>query len=169
MDTEAEKKPGEKMATEDSKKENVLRLTTMALASLTAGVWDTLGDSSFALAGPMGDEILQMMEKEMGLEIAGESPKDVINEICRIFVDEFGFAKDIAVEMKGDEEVVLKVKSCINVPFTARLRAAGVEKPFICPIMNACAAALKRMHFRMRNDVVKWDEGNGSIITFTKV
>ncbi len=156
------------MATEESKKQNVLRLTSMALASLTAGVWDTLGEASFALAGPMGDEILGMMEKEMGLEIAGESPKDVVNEICRIFVDEFGFAKEIAVAMDGDQKLVLKVRSCINVPFTDRLAAAGVEKPFICPIMNACGAALRRMNFKMHHDVQKWPDGNGSIITFVK-
>jgi hypothetical protein len=157
------------MATEEAKKENVLRLTSLALASLTAGVWDTLGESSFALSGPIGDAILHMMEKEMGLEIAGESPKDVINEICRIFVDEFGFAKDIAVETDGDQKMLLRVRNCINVPFTDRLTAAGVEKPFICPIMNACAAALKRLGFKMRNDVTKWPEGSGSLITFVKV
>jgi hypothetical protein len=39
------------MATEDTKKQNILRLTNMALASLAAGVWDTLGESSFALSG----------------------------------------------------------------------------------------------------------------------
>jgi hypothetical protein len=35
--------------------------------------------------------------------------------------------------------------------------------------MNACGAALKRMGYRAREDVVKWPEEGGSIITFVKV
>lgn len=157
------------MATEQSKKDNVSRLITMALASLTAGVWDTLGDASFALAVPMGKEIVAMMEKEMGLEIAGESAKDVVSEICRIFVDEFGFAKDIVVEMDGDQKAVLNVRNCINLPFTQTLAAAGVEKPFICPIMNACMSGLGRVGFKMHPDVRAWPEGSGCIINLLKV
>ncbi|MGA9396857.1 MAG: hypothetical protein WBV22_01245 [Anaerolineaceae bacterium] len=157
------------MATEEVKKQNVLRLTSMALASLAAGVWDTLGETSFALTNSMGEEILKMFEKEMGLEIAGETPENVIKEIGRIFVDEFGFAKEISIAGSSADKIELRVRNCINVPFTDRLAAAGVEKPFICPIMNATAAALSRMGFKMRNDVTKWPDGKGSIITFTKI
>jgi len=158
------------MAKEEAKKDNVLRLTSIALASLAAGVWDNLGDSSFALSGPMGEEILQMMEKEMGLEIVGEKPEDVLREITRIFIDEFGFAREIEIETyDGGNKIVLKVKSCINRAFTDKLAAAGVEKPFICPIMNACSAALKRHGFRVHEDVAKWAEEGGSIITLVRV
>lgn len=156
------------MANEEQKKQNMLRLTSMALLSLSAGVWDTLGDSAFALSGPMGEEILTTFEKEMGLEVAGETPGDVLVEISRIFVDEFGFAQDIEMVQEGNK-VQLKVKRCVNRSFTDKLAAAGVEKPFICPILNASAAALKRMGYRAHGDVVKWVEGEGSIITFTKM
>jgi hypothetical protein len=44
-----------------------------------------------------------------------------------------------------------------------------VEKPFICPVMNACGAALKRMGYRTRPDIKPWPEGHGSIITFSKI
>jgi hypothetical protein len=154
------------MATEDQKKENRLRLTNLALLSLAASTWDTLGESAFAFSGPMGNHILQVMEKEMGLEIAGENPQDVMMEISRIFVDEFGFAGDIDVVMNGDDQYQLKVHNCINRRFTDKLMAAGVEKPFICPIMNACQAALRRMDFKAHETVEKWEEGKGSIITF---
>lgn len=158
------------MANEDQKKQNILRLTQMALTSLTASVWDTLGDSSFALTTSMGDELLHLFEKEMGLEIAGETPEAVIHEIGRIFVDEFGFAKEIKATTSEDgRQIQIYVTSCINRAFTDKLLAAGVQKPFICPIMNTTAAALKRMGFKMHNDVAKWIEGNGSIITFTKI
>lgn len=158
------------MATEEQKKQNILRLTQIALTSLSASVWDTLGESSFALTTSMGDHILEMFEKEMGLEIAGESPEAVINEIGRIFVDEFGFAQEIKTNvLDGGNKIELHVKSCVNRAFTDKLLAAGVQKPYICPIMNVTAAALRRMGYKVRNDVVKWPEGSGSIITFVKV
>ena len=154
------------MATDEQKKENRLRLTNLTLASLAAGVWNTLGESSFAMGGPMGEVVLQAMEKEMGLEIAGEDPQEVMMEIGRIFVDEFGFCGDIDVVKTGEDSFEVKVKSCVNRTFTDKLVAAGVEKPFICPILNACEAALRRMNFKMHGDVEKWVEGKGSIITF---
>jgi hypothetical protein len=154
------------MATEDQKKENRLRLTNLALLSLASSTWDTLGESAFAFSGPMGNHILEVMEKEMGLEIAGETPHDVMMEISRIFVDEFGFAGDIDVEADGDNQFQVKVRNCINRRFTDRLMDAGVEKPFVCPIMNACQAALRRMEFKAHETVEKWADGNGSIITF---
>lgn len=154
------------MATDEQKKQNLIRLTNMALLSLAAGTWDTLGESVFAFSGPMGDEVLKVMEKEMGLEIAGEDPNDVLMEINRIFVDEFGFASDIEVEQLDEEHFELKVRNCVNRNFTDKLLEAGVEKPFICPIMNACSAALRRMGYKLHGDVDKWVEGKGSIITF---
>jgi hypothetical protein len=154
------------MATEEGKKENRLRLTNMALLSLSASTWNTLGDSAFAFSGPMGSQILDIMEKEMGLEIAGEDPQEVMSEIGRIFVDEFGFCGDIDVETQSEDTMVLKVHNCVNRAFTDKLMAAGVEKPFICPIMNACQAALRRMDYKASNDVEKWVEGKGSVITF---
>ena len=158
------------MATDEQKKINRLRLMDMTLLSISAGVWDVMGESVFASAGrPMGDHILEVMEKEMGLEIAGEDPQDVLMEIGRIFVDEFGFCDDIAIESEETGEYTVKVKNCVNRSFTDKLVAAGVEKPFICPIMNSSEAALRRMGFKMRNDVQKWVEGKGSIITFSEV
>lgn len=154
------------MATDEQKKVNQYRLMSMALTGLASGVWNTLGDSAFAFSGPMGNQILRTMEKEMGLEVAGESPLDVMTEISRIFVDEFGFASNITVTEVEDEHFEIRVHNCINRRYTDELVAAGVEKPFICPILNACQASLRRMNFRMREDVQKWTEGNGSIITF---
>jgi hypothetical protein len=154
------------MATEEAKKVNQYRLMSMALTGLASGVWDTLGDSAFAFSGPMGRQILGVMEKEMGLEVAGETPEEVIAEIGRIFVDEFGFAGNITVHTPGPDHIEVRVHNCINRRYTDQLAAAGVEKPFICPILNASQAALRRMGYKMHEDVQKWTEGNGSIITF---
>ena len=152
------------MATEEKKKQNMMRLANLTLFGVTAGVWDFVGESSFALTGKIGDEILKMMEKEMGLEIAGEKHIDIITEISRLFVDEYGFADDIEVDEK-DGSIIMKVSKCLNRNLTNKLAAAGVEKPFICPIMNAALAALKRLNVKARSDIEKCVEGKGSIIT----
>jgi len=112
---------------------------------------------------------LHIMEQEMALEIGGETPADVLMEISRIFVDEFGFAGDIEVVVVSDDEFQLKVHTCVNRKFTDMLMEAGVEKPFVCPVLNACQAALRRMGYKMHEKVEKWSEGKGSIITFTSI
>jgi hypothetical protein len=108
------------MATETQKKDNLLQLTTMSLLSLTAGVWDTLGETSFALGNNIGTQLLEMMEKDTGLEIAGETPQDVMTEIGRIFVDEFGLAQDIDVAVENGH-FELKVKQCVNFQLSTEL------------------------------------------------
>ena len=152
------------MATEEKKKQNMARLANLTLFGVTAGIWDFVGESSFALTGKIGDEVLKMMEKEMGLEVAGEKPIDILTEIGRLFVDEYGFAGDIEVAEK-DGSIIMKVSKCLNRNLSDKLTAAGVEKPFICPIMNAGLAALKRLNVKTRPGVEKWVEGKGSIIT----
>lgn len=157
------------MALDEQKKENRLRLTNLALLSLASSTWNMLGDTAFAFSGPMGSQILNIMEKEMGLEIAGEDPKNVMMEIARIFVDEFGFAGEIEVIQKDEGNFEVRVRNCVNRAFTDKLTAAGVEKPFICPILNAMQASLRRMGFKMHENVEKWVDGKGSIITFKEV
>ncbi len=154
------------MATDEQKKANRLRLTELSLLSLSTSTWNILGDTAFSFSGPMGHQILNIMEKEMGLEIAGEDPADVMMEISRIFVDEFGFASDIDVKATDDNHYELRVRNCVNRTLTDKLMEAGVEKPFICPILNACQAALRRMDYKMGENVEKWVDGKGSIITF---
>jgi hypothetical protein len=156
------------MANDNAKRDNMLRLSNLALFGLTAGVWDFVGETAFALSGKIGAEILGLMEKDMGLEIGGEKPLDVVREIGRLFVDEFGIASEIDVQQEG-KKITLHVRNCLNVPLTKQLMAAGVEKPFICPIMNASMAALKRMGTKTRYNVDSWAEGNGSIITLDLV
>lgn len=153
------------MATEDEKKRNMVRLLNMTLLGVTKGVWDFVGESSFALSRNIGDEIIRMMEKEMGLEIAGETPLDVVHEISRLFVDEYGFARHIEVS-ETDGIIKLDVQHCLNRKLDDQLGEAGVEKPFTCPVMNSVVAAFRRMNIRAHQDVVKNPEGNGSIITF---
>lgn len=150
----------------DEQKQHQLQLVNMALLSLSAGTWNVLGESALALSGPMGESILEIMSQEMKLDLAGGDPEVVIKEISRIFVEKFAFAGEIQVERKDDQHFELKVCQCVNRTFTDELLARGVEKPFICPILNACQAALRRMGYKLHGDVEKWTEGGGSVITF---
>jgi hypothetical protein len=153
------------MATEEQKKANQLRLANLTLFGITAGFWELLGDTALAIGPQIGEQVLKVMEKEMGLEIAGEKPEEVLTEIARLFVDEFGFASNIEVVTEGNT-ITMKVHNCLNRSLTDRLMEAGVEKPFICPIMNSGFVAMRRLGIKAHPDVVKWTEGNGSIITF---
>ncbi len=155
------------MATDEQKKMNYIRLTSMTLLSLSMSVWDMLGETSFVFSKDMGIRILAMLEKEMGLEIAGETPENVLMEVGRIFVDEFGYASDIDIDV-SDTKIVVKVKNTTNFVYNQQLIEAGVDKPFTDPLMNACEAALLRMNYKMHQSIELWPEQKGSIITFTK-
>lgn len=156
------------MASDEQKKINLLRLSNLTLLSLATSVWDMLGETSFVFGKDMGQTVLNVMEKEMGLEIAGETPENVMMEISRIFVDEFGYASDIDIET-SDNTFVLKVHNSVNYNFNNSLLKAGVEKPFTSPLMNACEAAMDRLGFKMHENVEQWPEGKGTIITYKKI
>lgn len=157
------------MATDEQKRQSQVRLSNLALLSLASGVWDILGKGVNAFSGSMGDAILDVIEKEMGIEVAGEDPEAVMREVSRIFVDEYGFASDIEVVVQDQENFQLRVRNCVNRSFTDQLMQAGVEKPFICPIMNSCRSALRRIGYKMHEDIEQWKEGKGSIISFRQV
>lgn len=158
------------MATEQKKQQNRAELANMALLSVAAGAWDVLGEKGVnALSGPIGDGILKVMEQEMGLEIAGEDPETVLMEISRIFVDEYGFASDIEVEIEDDKTFHLHVKNCVNRGLTDKLIEAGVTHPYICPIMNSARSALKRMGYKTHQDIEQWREEKGSKIHFSAI
>jgi hypothetical protein len=155
------------MATEEAKKENMLRMTELSLEVLAAEVWDTLGESSMVLGRGMGDAILEMLEKEEGLEIAGEDSLNVGKEIERIFVDEFGFAKEISVDVDKDAVATIKVTNCINTKFTDKMLASGVKMNYTCPIMLATGSALRQMGLKGRVNIERWPEGKGCKIIFS--
>lgn len=154
------------MATEEEKKQNMLRLARLTLFGLTTGVWDLLGEGAMGLSHEIGDEILPILEKEMGLEVAGEDPIQVLQEAGRIMVDEFGFAQSVDVSGDGDR-FIMKVHSCANRKLCDDLETEGITHPFICPFMCVSDAVFDHMNIKIISKVDRWHEGNGSIITFT--
>jgi len=153
------------MATDEQKKKNILRLTRLTLLGVSAGVWDLIGEGALGLSHEIGDILLPILEKEMGLEIVGEDPEQVLQEVGRLFVDEFGFAGNVDVTRDGDT-LTMKVHTCSNRNFTDQLMAAGVSKPYICPFLCVSDAVLDRMGEKAITTVEKWEEGKGSILTF---
>jgi len=156
------------MATDEQKKANMYRLAKLTLYGLSTGIWDLLGEGALGLSHVIGAQILPVLEKEMGLELGGESLLDIANEVGRLAVDEFGIAE--SVEASGDsDQITLKVKNCALRDLTAGLRDAGVSKPFICPFLCIGDAIFNRKGVKAVSNVKKWEEGKGSIITWEMI
>ena len=130
------------MATEEEKKRNLARINAMIIYGLEKGLWDLLGESALATSTTVGEGMLEVMERTMGLEIAGEEPQDILTEIGRIFIDEIGIATKFDIT-KTDERVNFQVENCVLLRTEADLVAAGI-KPFMCPYLNIAAAAMRR-------------------------
>ncbi len=154
------------MATDEEKKENLLRMTKLVILGLGAGIWDIIGDGVMGLSRSIGNQLLPVLEKEMGLEIAGETPEDVLQEVGRLLVDEFGYAQDIDVTREGDT-ITVKVDRCVICPRVVdKLKEHGVEQPFfLCPLACIGGAALSKMGAKALLKVER-EEGPYSVIHF---
>jgi hypothetical protein len=156
------------MATEEQKKKNVMRLMTLMIAGMARALYDMFGESAFAVMNEVGKTTLDIMEQEMGLEVDGEDPKDVITEIGRIFADEMGFVESFSSSQDGNQ-ITLSVNHCQGWDLTQSVLKTGVDIPFTCPIMNVCQAALARMGKPARKAISPIEETHGSAITFTLI
>jgi hypothetical protein len=141
------------MMPENEKTQNKLRLTNLTLQSLTKGVWEFVGDTAFAMTQVMGEDILKVLEQDMGLKIQGQNPKEVVDQIGRIMVEKFGVIENYECNLDSNQKITIKVKSCIQNTFCQELYDAGITKPFICPHANACQAALRRLKLKVSRDI----------------
>ncbi len=155
------------MATEEVKKQNLVRMYKLTIQGLARGMYDLFGDASFAIMNKVGDELLTIMEKEMGLEIGGQDANEILQEISRLFVDEFGFAGKIEVIKNEVGEKTVKVSNCGALDLSNSLRKAGIEHPFTCPIMNTISAAIRRNGGNLTGvNITACEECKGSLISF---
>ncbi len=154
------------MATEEAKKKNMMRMMTLMISGMAKALYDLFGETAYAAMGEVGKSLLQIMEDEMGLEIDGEDPKEVLTEIGRIFADEMGFIADFRVEGEGNE-LQLIVDKCAGWNLTQSILKHGVDVPFTCPIMNVGQAALLKMGKHAQKKIEPRPEVRGSTITFT--
>lgn len=156
------------MASEEQKKKNVMRLMTLMISGMAKALYDLFGETAFATMNEVGKSTLAIMEQEMGLEVDGEDPKDVLTEIGRIFADEMGFIESFSTEEKGNQ-LLLTVNHCQGWNLTQSIMKTGVDIPFTCPIMNVCQAALTRMGKPVQKTISPIPETRGSTITFTMI
>lgn len=130
------------MATEEEKKRNLVKLSSLVIHGLTKGLWDLLGDSANVTAKQIGSTSVKMLEKEMGFEIAGEDPNDMLMELNRIFVDELGALSDADVTVE-DEKIKVTYRNCQFMKLTSDLMDEGIP-PFICPFKGMSMAAMRK-------------------------
>lgn len=140
------------MTLDSEKTEKKLRMISLALQSLTKGVWEFVGETATALTQVMGDDILKILEQDMGLQIQGKKPEEVLNQIGRIMVEKFNVIDNYECH-QDDHKITIKVNNCILSEFDQELMKAGVTKPFICPISNACQAALRRLNLKISREI----------------
>lgn len=145
------------MATEAEKRQRLLKVFNIGMYGMIKGLWDLFGDTSMATANSIGAMMLATVEKESGLEIAGENPEDILQEIVRLLVDEVGTMSAGTVTMNGDR-VSIACKECFLREATGWLEAEGVQ-PFACLPMGLSAAAMrKRLGVKHRLLGRAWDQ-----------
>jgi len=156
------------MAAEEEKKRQLVRVLSLMVEGLAKGIYDLFDDSAYALMKVVGKDILEIMQKEMGLEIEGETASDVLNELLRIWVDEIGFFEEAEVKeiAKGWE---ITGHKCKGWNLTQKILASGVKEPFTCPIMNSMNAALDKMGISTHMKIEPVPATRGTRFTLTRV
>ncbi len=156
------------MATEEQKKRQLVRVFSIMIEGLAAGIYDMFEDSAYALMRQVGHNILDIMQREMGLEIEGEDPNEVLNELLRIWVDEVGFFDEAKVEATDNGWQVVG-HHCKGWNLTQKILKTGAKEPFTCPIMNSMHAALEKMGVKTHMHIESLPETKGTKFTLEKV
>jgi hypothetical protein len=139
------------MATEEAKIANRARMWGLTTMGLGMGIWEMVAEASSSLSPIVGNQILAMVEKQLGLEIAGEKPEDILTELGRIFIDEFGFGTEVIVE-RNDKKLSVTIKNAVGTPEMGILAKMGVG-PFMHPFLCCGLSALGRLGLKARADL----------------
>jgi hypothetical protein len=153
------------MATEQQKYANRARLWGLTVVGMTMGIWEMVEEASVALSPQIGAQILNMLEKQLGLEVAGEKPEHLLVELGRIFVDEYGYASEAKVE-STDKTLRVTLENAVGTPEFAMLKERGVEKLFSHPFFCAGLAAFARLGLKARGNVETDVAAKRQVITY---
>ena len=154
------------MATEDEKKRQLVKVFSLMITGLASGIYDLFEDSAYSLMSKVGKDLIDIMQKEMGFEIEGETPDEVLNELLRIWVDEIGFFESATVE-KLDNGWVIKGNNCKGWNLTQKILATGVKEPFTCPVMNTMHSALEKVGVKTHMKIEPQPKVKGTKFTLT--
>ena len=153
------------MATDQEKIAHQVRMLGLTTVGMTLGIWELVEESATSLTPIIGSQLLGEIEKQLGLEIAGEKPQDLFVELGRIFVDEYGFASEAKVE-SADKSILVTFKNAMGSLEYAMLKERGVEKLFSHPFLCTGIAAMARMGLKARGNVDIDKATNSQTITF---
>ncbi|GEM_PF-1419822 len=117
------------------------QLVEMLLYGLEKGLWDMLGDASFAVTNTVGREMLKTLEAK-GLQVEGQDPGELASSVGKFFVDNMAIADEFDIE-KENSTVALHVHNCILMDVEKDLIEQGVQ-PFLCPFLNITMNALRQ-------------------------
>jgi SHS2 domain-containing protein len=132
------------MATDEQKKLRMMHMYNILITGLAHGLYDLFGNAMVGIVEPIGEEILEEMERELGIEIHGETMEDILTEVERIIVDEYGMVDNISLEIHPEtHEVDLICTGCKLWHVTETLQAQGIP-PHHCPPMMMASAALRK-------------------------
>jgi hypothetical protein len=143
----------------EEKKLRQLKLFNNIIFGFAKGLYDLFGDTAVATVDTIGEDVLEDMEHDLGLEIAGEDPKDILMEIERLLVDEYGMCKAADLVIDGGE-IDLTCEGCLMWKAARDLQEADVP-PYTCvPMMMASAALHKRLGVKARFVEIEQDFDN---------
>ncbi len=139
------------MATEDEKKARLLGLASTVVFGCAKGMYELFGESSWAAMDAIGENLVGQMEHALGLELHGQDPKDILTEVERLLVDEYGLLKSADLELDPAKGTVkMACRECAFWDLTVDLHNAGVP-PYICvPQTVAITALRKRLKMRAK-------------------
>ena len=130
------------MVTEAEKNERLRRIFNTMVYGLARGLWDLFGEASFATTNSIGDQVLEIIERDMGFEISGEDPEAILAEIERLLVDKIGTMSSGKATI-DDNIISIACTECVLRDATRDLEAVNVQ-PFACLPMTIAAAAMRK-------------------------
>lgn len=155
------------MATEEEKKRSLVRVLELVIEGLAKGIYDMFGDSDYAFMRTVGIDLLEIMEKEMGFEIEGEEPTEVLTELLRIWEDEVGYFDETSVkEIENGWEI--EGHHCIGYNLNEKIMKLGVNEPFTDPVLSTMHAALERLKIETHMHIEDLPKVKGIKLTLTK-
>jgi hypothetical protein len=155
------------MLTDVDKANERARLWGYCVFGMTMGIWDMVEEASAAITPVVGAQLLGLLEKQLGLEIAGEKPEEVLTELSRIFIDEFKYASSAVVEREGNK-IKVSMEDVVGGPEFLLLESRDIHATFNQPYYAAGLAALNRMGYRVRGNATgnKTSTGTEYFITY---
>jgi len=149
----------------DERMRQAIRMDHILIASLDKALWELMGEGALAVSSKVGEEILRIMESEMGLNFEGtkENTLDLMDDI---FVKKLGLAEEIQGSFE-DTFIVLNVKEAFDFDIMSKLKKENIP-PFISPIISATVAVMrKKLNLPVRVKEIEIDENQkGYKLTF---